>query len=379
MQFSSFLGVGQSGVFSADHSDTDEPFYVRSRAEQLLEMQRDQVRESVGYGLRFPSINPQQCRNLGYVHDRWPRYEMEDDKLKLTLQWMVHERTVLQQSLITNDGADDVEVPFRFAKAMRIRDLDYLKWPNPEKQPVQFQKQAPNGYGWVFVQHLQHEGVDGEKKNEAEPTPIPSAATQIEIAVRDPKEVSKHEQLPSLKPLNAVAVVVSVFVDGKAVHWGHRDSTAIDLWTRSLGSKATLEVVTAYTMVHLTKSNAAWDEFLIPAVRADVGKYLKSVQFTEFRISKYTKPAEDKKKEKPEKSGIRWAQSVSSTKDTQPYRLPTNSSTDHIDFVVRRNLEHILSACAIPVENSSVEGGTVAVALTCGDMSMHRVCSSASL
>ncbi|KAK1722034.1 hypothetical protein BDP67DRAFT_561502 [Colletotrichum lupini] len=33
MQFSSFLGVGQSGVFSADYGDTDELFYVLSRAE----------------------------------------------------------------------------------------------------------------------------------------------------------------------------------------------------------------------------------------------------------------------------------------------------------------------------------------------------------
>ncbi|KXH48869.1 hypothetical protein CNYM01_04885 [Colletotrichum nymphaeae SA-01] len=378
MQFSSFLGAGQSGVFSADHSNIDEPFYVRSRAEQLLEMQRDQLRESDGYGLRFPSINPQRCRNLGYVHDRWPRYEMEHDKVKLTLQWMVHERTVLQQCLITNDRADDVEVPFRFAKAMHIRDLDYLEWPDPEKQPGQFQMQAPNGYGWVFVQKLQHEGADREKKNEAESTPMPSVAAQIDTAGEDQKEVPKHAGLPSLELLDAVAVVVSVFVDGKAVHWGHSDTTVTGLWTRSLGSKATVEVVAAYKMVHLAKANAAWDEFLIPAVRADVGKYLKSVQFTAFHISKYIKPAEDKKTEQPEKSRIRWVQSVSSTKDTQPHRLPTNSSTDHIDFVVRRNLEHILSVCAIPVENPSVEGGTVAFALTCGDMSMHRVCSSAS-
>jgi hypothetical protein len=44
----------------------------------------------------------------------------------------------------------------------------------------------------------------------------------------------------------------------------------------------------------------------------------------------------------------------------------------HLDFMIRRNLEHILSVCSIPTPNK----GT---ALTCGDISGHRLVTSASL
>jgi hypothetical protein len=56
-----------------------------------------------------------------------------------------------------------------------------------------------------------------------------------------------------------------------------------------------------------------------------------------------------------------------------------------LDYATRRNLEHILSVCAIPVplepvwDNPKVVEPEPAIALTCGDMSGHRVCISASL
>ncbi|KAL7895155.1 hypothetical protein HDV64DRAFT_104877 [Trichoderma sp. TUCIM 5745] len=49
----------------------------------------------------------------------------------------------------------------------------------------------------------------------------------------------------------------------------------------------------------------------------------------------------------------------------------------HLGFVLRRNLEHILSVCSIPIGSPS-ETGIVPIALTCGDMSNHRVMAGAS-
>ncbi|KAF7680086.1 hypothetical protein GT037_001737 [Alternaria burnsii] len=46
----------------------------------------------------------------------------------------------------------------------------------------------------------------------------------------------------------------------------------------------------------------------------------------------------------------------------------------HMDFIMRRNLEHILSVCSIPTPQPDRDG----IALTCGDISGHRIVNSAS-
>ncbi|KAJ0339954.1 hypothetical protein KNSL1_011791 [Colletotrichum chrysophilum] len=57
--------------------------------------------------------------------------------------------------------------------------------------------------------------------------------------------------------------------------------------------------------------------------------------------------------------------------------VPLSKSAD-LDFCLRRNLEHILSVCSIPVPKSS--GDKISpVALTCGDAESHRVSTAASL
>lgn len=72
-----------------------------------------------------------------------------------------------------------------------------------------------------------------------------------------------------------------------------------------------------------------------------------------------------------------------------PRGSPDISAQEHIEFAVRRNLEHILSVCAIPITLSfpektdsdphpDIQDNVLPVALTCGAMSGHRVCTSAS-
>lgn len=75
-----------------------------------------------------------------------------------------------------------------------------------------------------------------------------------------------------------------------------------------------------------------------------------------------------------------------------PKGLPSKSSPkNQIEYMAWRHLEHILSVCAIPLlpctlfndaEGSKPHGSAVngeIIALTCGDMSGHRICTSASL
>lgn len=61
-----------------------------------------------------------------------------------------------------------------------------------------------------------------------------------------------------------------------------------------------------------------------------------------------------------------------------PFEVLSLTADPHLNFVFRRNLEHILSVCSIPIDESSNDG-IYPIALTCGDLAGHRVATAASL
>ncbi|PTB54328.1 hypothetical protein M431DRAFT_555750 [Trichoderma harzianum CBS 226.95] len=60
-----------------------------------------------------------------------------------------------------------------------------------------------------------------------------------------------------------------------------------------------------------------------------------------------------------------------------PFETPVFSLDKDLNFNMRRNLEHILSVCSIPL-SFDVDGNNPSIALTCGDVSGHRVSATAS-
>lgn len=61
-----------------------------------------------------------------------------------------------------------------------------------------------------------------------------------------------------------------------------------------------------------------------------------------------------------------------------PLETPVFSLDKDLNFNMRRNLEHILSVCSIPL-SFDADGNNPSIALTCGDVSGHRVSATASL
>jgi hypothetical protein len=77
------------------------------------------------------------------------------------------------------------------------------------------------------------------------------------------------------------------------------------------------------------------------------------------------------------------------------FKAPSFTKDAHLNFALRRNLEHILSVCSIPVaeppsateSSAAAESSTAAaacekvplIAFTCGDISGHRISTAASL
>ncbi|KAI1392344.1 uncharacterized protein F4822DRAFT_425554 [Hypoxylon trugodes] len=136
---------------------------------------------------------------------------------------------------------------------------------------------------------------------------------------------------------DAVGVVVSISVDGIPCLWD--DSFT---WHHVLKGFDTIEITTAYKMIPLNGFNTDWREFLIPADKIDVDSMLQAEQFCPLEL------------------------------DIFPIQL-----SGSLNGIFQRNLEHILSVCAIPTVR--VQGKDVrAVALTCGDISAHRIFTSAS-
>ncbi len=196
--------------------------------------------------------------------------------------------------------------------------------------------------------------------------------------------------------MDSIAIVVSVFLDGEAMQW-----TNGSCWTRTLGNKSSgksvMEVTTAYHMMPLnTSKENEWRDFVIPAKWANIHDRLK-VPFSDFCLSG-TQEASQHKQDLGERENTESPQ----TSGGNPSGVPSNDSppTDHIEFVVRRHLEHVLSVCCIPLTYKPLgrrdphpikplcqkdarptepHEDECPIAITCGDILGHRIYTSASL
>ncbi|PVH69762.1 hypothetical protein DL98DRAFT_598382 [Cadophora sp. DSE1049] len=336
MQFGRYLGAARSGMFSVDHTSMEEPYFVTLRALSLQDLYLDQSK--LTYGMHFHEIRDISPPSFSYVCDRWPRYEYQTEQRRVAIQWMVHEEIVLQQCVASNLGNKDLDFKFSFLRGMKIRELEYLD-PMNEFNEDDIKNYSylpgPNNYSWVVVHKL------------AGDRPEPG-----------------DEQ-------DAAAVIVSVFINGEAIQWDGPHIQPPDgpppsnEWSEILHAGSRIEIVTAYRMILLPKSTAGWKSFLIRPEEANVDAFMRTAaaSFKPFSLS-----------------GIDAANCAS------------ESTYQNIEFAVRRNLEHILSVCAIPLRGPPLERENpaqqhssqsafeelVPVALTCGDISAHRICPSAS-
>lgn len=193
-----------------------------------------------------------------------------------------------------------------------------------------------------------------------------------------------------------IAVICSVAIDGQRQEF--EDSTTPQTWRRTLKGlgtsgtsststqPSTLEVTVAYKMEHLKNSESPWDLFMIPWNKMRVGEFLRESQEQTDHPLRIFVPAPSR--DSPERLQGDWTAPIGTLDQASPSQR-LGSPLNHLEFTARRNLEHILSVCAIQVTlpthdiaDSSVKmtlANVAAVALTCGDVSGHRICWSASL
>lgn len=329
MQFSAYIGPGKSGMFCVDHTSISVPYLVRNRANQLKRMSRARNRDGMTYGVYVPDLILEDNLVRKYVHSRWPRYEFVGEKAKVVNQWMVHDGVVLQQWRLTNLDTEEISTEIVFSKDMRIRDVQYQDSSgfNNISGSNYYPFLGPGNYSWIYLHKLVDE--------------TPTSYTNEAEAFN-----------------NSIGVTVSVFIDGVAIKFDSNEE-----WTLTVKGNQTTEFVVAYKLIYSTSEvSKDWNRFLVAADEADVSRLL----LNEFESTRY-RPI-------PLFSLGDPTLNVSASETTAWGKIKSN-----LDFIFQRHLEHLLTVCAIPIASYQDSNNTSAVALTCGDISGHRICTSASL
>lgn len=321
VQMSQFLGAGHSGMFSIDQRLTEEPYLVRARAEMLEELSAS-VGTEFSFGLGVPwEFCPLEPPEVKWVNWRWPRYEYDTKipNVKASFQYVVHDKAVFQQFVLTNSGGESVDFEYQLGKDMLLRDLDYLDSAyafNEGNEVIYTRVSGPNGYGHVCVAALSKNddpppvdggsndyrattGSDASKLSAGTHVSDFAPATNIGMNPRpaniltsdesktqtannatcnDSKRVEESDKIHTRSA--SVAAIINLFVNGQAVriqnayHEGHFVLEGKQATTNG-NLSGTLEIVISYKLMLLPQSKGGWRRFLVSAQDADVSNILR--------------------------------------------------------------------------------------------------------
>lgn len=341
---------------------------------------------------------------------------------------MVHEGVVLQQFTLENTGDTSVDLgsfTFQFTPDHLIRDLDFLDASNSfndvdgDHKSYTFMP-GPNGYARVGV-HVQDEDSEGEGEGqgslvEAQATILGHEATGA--SNHSTNSVSSHTA-PHLASdqFDRVASVMTVFVNGSATESHHWDNL-LEGYDNQLHGKGTdipggnkLQIVVAHKLISLPHERSSWKNFVISAEAANINHWLREEEkamwdeddgTTSTALCLVGLPV-SKSKDTNLYATHKIDGSRDKNKEVAPplssggppgFSMPTGTPgaanpKDHLEYFTRRHLEHLLSVCSMPLSTPKLitdvdsddgpEEPSLAVTLTCGDISGHRVNTSASL
>jgi len=323
LQICRHMGIGKSGIMAIDKSNTPEPYAFQPRASRLDEAaQRWESR--YGYGLHVLNLDDVEDVTLSFVHDRWPRVAYRTRRHAFVVQMFIQDDVVIQEYSISlqspqipPDEDDDISrlLVLNFDLGTNITELDYHDNSHDFNDDDSWDEQC-------YVGHIGANGFN---------------------------HILSHRLRHPLTQQGWVCAVAGVFVDGipQTLNLSRRNRFIFD---RSM--KRTV-ITAAYKLVH---------------VEPDVAKDWRSTSIS------------------PREANIKAALS------THVFQPVAFTADQRMDFIIRRNLEHILSVCMIPAGGSRTKGASDdsisttgsgsevrrPLALTCGDISGHRICISAS-
>jgi hypothetical protein len=328
MQISRYLGHGASGIYTIDYEKTPQPNMPEKRNQALLSM----IESSQGFGPDTSLPGSEWEQRTYWLRNRWPRVIFQNSgEWELILQWAIRDNVVIQQCVLRNFTETILEIDYSIVLDVLIRELDFAKSFhsfNDETNKDYVEGPGPGGYGFVKLYRLTGPGDHQNDHGDNAP--------------------SSDNSSRNLNP-DAVAAVMGVFVNGEALTKDKFDhDRSITIAPRSVYS-----IVSGYKLVLLSTKRENWKSLLLTKEDVDIDDFLWKTQ--------------------------------------PPADIPPDTFLFNEPFYIGRNVEHILTVCAIPVTEGPVwdyktrstrdvgeETKPPVIALTCGDMAGHRVCSSAS-
>ncbi|KAL1799476.1 hypothetical protein ACET3X_003513 [Alternaria dauci] len=314
IQISQAHSSSRSGLFCVDLPSTYEPYAVQIRAEALMN-----AREIDGGGVCAYTFSPNlslyespQIRHE-FIHDRWPLFTLEYERVVAEVFHVAFQGTIFQQYQWSTKS-DPIHyssgLDISVAAKLLIRDLDFI---DPE---YRFNDEG-------FDKHYSHQlSEDGY-----------GFILEHEGLFRDDEMCEEWEKFDSV--FLAVAIFVNGIPQKLELEGGNNDPIiVVNSPEFSVVQGHPLQVTVGYRILVREKG---WDGTSFPITQGSLCAMHKMLRETPFK------------------------------------RLELSGNI-HLDFIMRRNLEHILSVCSIPILEPHRDG----IALTCGDMSGHRIVTSAS-
>jgi hypothetical protein len=432
MQISRYLNFGYSGFLCVD-SQYPPPYYVQNRMDKQLESSRDPKR-----GLRINIVDWKSLPSFsfGFMYDRWPRYVLNqpgsskselnsavspvknswppiDSPMvptpgcSLSIQYYCSENTVIQkyQILVGDSGISH----------------DKINWGNLSLIPQVCIRTLH------FIDELDfdedEEGADIVTRVLSDSSimlvrPIPEVHFLEEKAKQQPKEndsikTEESDESP-MNPVDqpiAAALIISPFINDQPA--SIVDGTCIKL--ERIEVEAQIVITIAYTIKMLYSNCEELFRIQEPAMDAD--SYSEATSVNDAETTQESAPESDTASEpgsdinatlansggtgtvsEPIEITIRrrtladaWAAEVLNAMQEMgkvfcsetTFRRICFSPIKNRDYAFRRNLEHILSVCSIPIaveqNRNTPSPREPAIAITCGDISGHRIGPRASL
>lgn len=386
-------------MFCVNSSSVVNPrlYFARHRASQPTKSAED---PSSGFGLQLETISDQPFEQpeLDFIHDRWPQFTHRTTEWTTTLLYYVNEGTIIQECVIkkstahkepSNGQKDDIKVQSHQNQASQASEghindnqldanqsSEKSNQPHPDSRfsqdwhstrtyvsmictgnmpkdskeihrPPQFWRSK--GYGVIISKALDPDTASSEEMH-------PERNHNVSTEEQDRTSTTSDTRLDTRAGYESVALAITVFVNGRPHKFQDRCENGDEImpdWSQyetTLRQSGSLRITAAYKLLAL-ESNPAWTSVLVKA--ADVS---------------------------PDKvfSGT-------------PYRAPSISDIRFLDFIMRRNLEHVLTVCSIRVRSNTFrklatknftddsDATPVPIALTCGDISGHRVTTDTSV
>lgn len=289
---------------------------------------------------------------------------METDKAAMSLQYFLHQGTLIQQYDIKVTDSATLEDIFNFELNyfMKLRDQEFIDMSYhfndeadcPKCSSVQ---QGPLGYS-VIIKHSMLYADDYlhlEKPTTQEDSGLIQEGGSTKSATKDTGEA--RDKLPNSQDTpEAVSLIMALFVNGRPQKISGKDRWKMT-GTEHIDTAGRVRITMAYRLQLASPKRSTWKSCLIPASVSNIDDNLKASLYSSLDF--------------------------------------TSSRSRELNFTIGRTLEHILSTCALPVSGKPVwdtfdpsqrgtqevvnEGAEMGIALTCGDISGHRISTSATL